>query len=463
MLDALLGSSAELLPLKRMVIEKTQGNPFFIEEMVQALFEQGVLTRNGQVNVMQPLNTVRIPPTVQGVLASRIDRLPAPEKNLLQTLAVLGKDFPLTLVKQFVSVAEDELGRVLADLRSSEFIYEQPAIADTAYTFKHALTQEVAYNSLLIERRKRLHLKAAEALEALHGERLSDHYSELILHNVRGGDNRQALRYLRLAAKQAFWLGTYEQALIYSKDALGLLGSLKEGPERTEHEIELQRILCNTLAVTKGFESKEAGAAFRQTAELSRETGNSRALMAALSGIRIYHFGRNELHKGCEVAQQHLAEARRVSDKFNEAAALAGLGELLTYQGEFVAARENIGTAIALIESLVVPVGRGKTDWLSNLREYCAHVAPEPLWFLGFPDQARKRGEEALILAQDAGVAGLMTFPYALSHTASMLAACREPVAVRQRVERLTAITNQYGLHPSFPFVREPFTCLGAD
>jgi len=73
----------------------------------------------------------------------------------------------------------------------------------------------VAYNSLLIERRKLLHLKAAEALEALHGERLSDHYSELILHNVRGGDNRQALRYLRLAAKQAFWLGTYEQALIY--------------------------------------------------------------------------------------------------------------------------------------------------------------------------------------------------------------------------------------------------------
>jgi len=115
-----------------------------------------------------------------------------------------------------------------------------------------------------------------------------------------------------------------------------LLGSLKEGPERTEHEIELQRILCNTLAVTKGFESKEAGAAFRRTAELSRETGNSRALMAALLGIRIYHFGRNELHRGCEVAQQHLAEARRVGDKFNEAAALAGLGELLTYQGEFV-------------------------------------------------------------------------------------------------------------------------------
>jgi class 3 adenylate cyclase/tetratricopeptide (TPR) repeat protein len=450
MLDSLLGRSAELLPLKRMVIDKTQGNPFFIEEMVQALFEQGVLTRNGDVNVTQSVSMIRIPPTVQGVLASRIDRLPASEKDLLQTLAVLGKGFPLTLIKQVVTVAEDELSRMLADLGTNEFIYEQPAVANTEYVFKHALTQEVAYNSLLVERRKRLHLEAAATLEAFYRDRLSDHYSELIHHNVRGGDNPQAVRYLRFAAKQAFWRGMYEQALVYCEDALGLLGSLKEGRERTEHEIEIQKTLGGTLAVTKGFECKEAGAAFTRTAELSRETGNHRALMAVLSGMRIYHFGRNELHRGCEVAQEHLAEARGVGDKFNEAAALAGLGELLTYQGEFVAARENIETATALCESLVASARGGKTDWFSNIREYCAHIAPEPLWFLGFPDRARRRGEEALILAQDAGVAGLMTFPYALSHMAAMLAACREPAAVRQRVERLMAITNQYALHPTF-------------
>jgi predicted ATPase len=136
MLAALLGSSKELLPLKRVIVEKTQGNPFFIEEMVLALFEQDVLTRNGEIELMRPLSAVRIPPTVQGVLASRIDRLSAAEKDLLRTLAVLGKDFPLTLVREVVSAAEGELNRMLADLRASEFIHEQPAVADTEYTLR---------------------------------------------------------------------------------------------------------------------------------------------------------------------------------------------------------------------------------------------------------------------------------------------------------------------------------------
>src|SRR5712691_10544644 len=160
MLSALLGEGVELAPLKRLVIERTEGNPFFIEEMVQALFDEGALVRNGIVKVVRSLSQMRLPSTVQGILAARIDRLSAEQKDLLQPLAVMGRESPLGLIRQVSSTEEAQLERMLTGLRAAEFIYEQPALTDIEYAFKHALTQEVAYNSLLIERRKLLHGRA---------------------------------------------------------------------------------------------------------------------------------------------------------------------------------------------------------------------------------------------------------------------------------------------------------------
>src|SRR5262249_23655151 len=152
------------------------------EEMVQALVEEGVLVRNGIVKLARPMTDARIPPTVRDVLASRIDRLPADDKGLLQTLAVLGKDFSRGLVSQVVTHPEIELERMLSDLQLAELIYEQPAFPEVEYTFKHALTQEVAYNSMLQERRKALHERIGGALEALHRGQLSDHFDDLAHH-----------------------------------------------------------------------------------------------------------------------------------------------------------------------------------------------------------------------------------------------------------------------------------------
>src|SRR5262249_30476918 len=135
MLSALLGDHAELDPLKRLIIERTQGNPFFIEEMVQALFDEGALVCNGQVGLKKPLPQITIPATVQAVVASRIDRLPPTAKELLQLLAVMGREFTLSLVRQVAAVAEPELDDMLSDLQRSEFIYEQPASPDPQYAF----------------------------------------------------------------------------------------------------------------------------------------------------------------------------------------------------------------------------------------------------------------------------------------------------------------------------------------
>jgi predicted ATPase len=182
LLAALLEDAVELRPLKRLIIERTGGNPFFIEEIVQALFDEGALVRNGAVKVTRSLAQLRLPPTVQGILASRIDRLPPEQKELLQTLAVIGREFAFGLVKAVVSKSEDDLTRMLADLQLAEFIYEQPAAGDVEYTFKHALTHDVAYNSVLNERRRLLHERIGAALESLYADLLNDHLAELAHH-----------------------------------------------------------------------------------------------------------------------------------------------------------------------------------------------------------------------------------------------------------------------------------------
>jgi predicted ATPase len=153
-----------------------------MEEMVQVLLDEGALVRNGATKLIKPLAELKIPPTVQAILYARIDRLPATEKELLQTLAVIDKDLVLELIKAVTNKSKEQLEPILSDLQMGEFIYEQPAIGDVEYTFKHALTHDVAYNSLLQERRKALHERIGAALEALHRGRLDDHLDHLAHH-----------------------------------------------------------------------------------------------------------------------------------------------------------------------------------------------------------------------------------------------------------------------------------------
>src|SRR5262249_17178256 len=160
-------NDSPLHALKQLILEKTEGTPFFMEEVVQELFEQGVLVRDaGGTGRAVPLPTdLHIPTTVQGVLAARIDRLTPEEKDLLQQLAVIGREFPLSLLRHVIPQPEEELYRLLASLQRKEFLYEQPAFPEIEYSFKHALTQEVAYGTMLHERRKALHERTAQAIE----------------------------------------------------------------------------------------------------------------------------------------------------------------------------------------------------------------------------------------------------------------------------------------------------------
>ena len=295
MLAALLGDAVELNPLKRLVVERTGGNPFFIEEIVQALFDEGALVRNGVVKVTRSLSQLRLPPTVQGILASRIDRLSAEQKELLQTLAVIGRESSLGLLTQVASHPDTQLERMLADLRAGEFIYEQPAATGVEYVFKHALTQEVAYNSLLIERRKQLHERAGQALESIFAGQLDDHLTQLAHHYSHSDNIDKAIEYLGRAGQQAMQRSAHADAISNLTAAIDLLQKLPDSPERIQRELPLQLALGSVLSATKGWAAPEVERAYTRARELCERLGDPPELFHVLFGLWTVHFLRDEL------------------------------------------------------------------------------------------------------------------------------------------------------------------------
>ena len=258
MIDNLLGPGSDLAELKHFITERTEGNPFFMEEIVRALFEDGSLHRNGATRLDRPLASFKMPATVQAVLASRVDRLPAKEKELLQTLAVMGREFPLSLVCEVTKASVDELDHALHGLQLAEFIYERPAIGDVEYIFKHALTQQVARDSLLLERRRIRHEKIGDAIETLYGERLQEYLPELAHHYMQSRNIEKAVHFLRLAAEQAAGRSALAEAESYLRNAIALLATLPTSVTRDAIELGLQTALGGLL-IGKSFGASRAG------------------------------------------------------------------------------------------------------------------------------------------------------------------------------------------------------------
>jgi class 3 adenylate cyclase/tetratricopeptide (TPR) repeat protein len=286
MLNALLDDGRELSPLKRLIVEKTEGNPFFIEEIVQALFEQGALHRNGTITLTKSLGTIQIPSTVQAVLASRIDRLPPDQKDLLQTLAVIGKEFPLRLVQGVTGKADDELRRLMSELQVAEFICEQPAISDVEYVFKHALSQQVSAGSALQERRRVLHQRVAQVLEAEFPE-MVEKQPELIAHHyTEAGLASQAIPYWQRAGERALQRFANREAINHFKKGLELLDSISEAPEGDRSANQAERyalILALGDAQWKMGEYLEARATLLGAADVAQKLGSIEKLVRAAS------------------------------------------------------------------------------------------------------------------------------------------------------------------------------------
>jgi tetratricopeptide (TPR) repeat protein len=249
-LAGLLGDDPSLAPLLPLLIARTAGNPFFLEESVRTLVETAALVGTpGVYRLAAPLQGLPVPTTVQAVLAARIDRLSAEDKRLLQTAAVVGTEVPLALLQAIADVTEEGLHHGLARLQAAEFLYEVTLFPDRAYTFKHALTHEVAYGSLLQERRRGLHARLVESLEVLSSDRLAEQVDRLAHHAARGEVWDKALLYCRQAGARAAARSAYRETVGYFEQALVALQHLPDRRETQEQAIDLRNALYTHLFV----------------------------------------------------------------------------------------------------------------------------------------------------------------------------------------------------------------------
>jgi class 3 adenylate cyclase/tetratricopeptide (TPR) repeat protein len=378
LLGSLLGADAMLAPLRSILIERAQGNPFFLEESVRALAETGLL--HGEPGTyrlakpMQAAEVAQVPATVQAILAARIDRLPPDDKAILQTASVIGHDVPLSLLQAITAVSEDDLVGALGRLQSAEFLYETRLLPDSEYTFKHSLTHEVAYASLLGERRRALHASVVDGIERLYPDRLAEYHDRLVHHAFRGESWSKALTYLRELGEvaspaeidrvmgggpenpgQLWWAGEHERAVKFAERDLAVAASFGF--------FSLQIVSGCRLG-----QAHHALGSFGRAAELFRQT------VASLQGQLVQeHFGmaalpsvwarswlawslaeRGEFAEGMDVSEEAARIAESADHAYSRVQAAFGLGTLRVIQGRADLAMPVLeqGLVIARLENI---------------------------------------------------------------------------------------------------------------
>jgi tetratricopeptide (TPR) repeat protein len=240
MVSHLLGTEELDKDLEEFILEKTEGIPFFIEELIKSLKDLKIIDReNNRYHITKDIKEVTIPATVQDVIMARVDSLPEGTKGLLQTVSVVGRESSYDLIKQVTGLTEEELLPQLSVLKDSELLYERGIYPESTYIFKHALTQDVAYDSLLLERRKEIHGKIGEVIEVLYPDRIEEYYELLAYHNGRSANADKALQYLDLANQKAAKQNAMEEAKAYFDEAMALLDALPETEKNRQRRISL--------------------------------------------------------------------------------------------------------------------------------------------------------------------------------------------------------------------------------
>jgi class 3 adenylate cyclase/tetratricopeptide (TPR) repeat protein len=367
------------VPVQEAIVAKAAGNPFFVEELTWATAEHG-----------DHAGTLPMPDTNEAVLTARLDRLPPEDKRLLQTAAVIGTEVPLPLLQRLAELPEDVLHRGLAHLQGREFLYETHLFREHAYTFKHALTREVAYASLLHERRRALHVKIVEALEALYPDRLGEYAERLAQHALRGEMWEKAVPYCRQAGERAQNRGAFREAMTGFEQTLDALGHLPEQPETSVLGIELRRRLGGMLSLVG--EHARSLALLGEAEARARQLGDRTRLGEVLSRMATVRKIVGDFDGAMAAGREALKLAAALGDPALQVHASYRLGQVYVSIGDYSRAAEMLrGNVAALARSTP-----------GYMRLWCissqARLA-EVLSMTGEFSEGRRHGEEALRLA----------------------------------------------------------------
>jgi predicted ATPase len=415
--------------LEHMIVQKAEGNPFFLEELTRAVIEQGAL----------PTDVV-IPDTIQGVLSARIDRLPEAHKRLLQTASVLGREFSPRLL-QALWEETTPLEALLIDLKQLEFLYARARGEESVYVFKHALTQDVTYDSLLTTRRQRLHAAAGHALEQLYPDRLVERCEELAHHYTEAGLTEQAVPYWQQAGQRASERSAHVEAIAHHRQGLALLETLPETPERTQREVDMLIALGASLIATKSAAAPEVEQTYLRAQHLCQHLEEPRQLFPVLSGLWSYYFVHAELQMAHTLGEQLLTLAQQTQDPVILSESHRVVGATLMWLGDTAAAHAHFRQGIALYNAQ-----QHRTSaflYVQDAGVSCRSYAAWTLWFLGYPAQGLARSHEAVTLAQQ--IDHPFSLCVALSNAAIFHQYRQEGQATQEHAETAIRLATEQG------------------
>jgi len=403
-LHALLGDAPSLASLKQLLITRTEGNPFFLEESVRTLAETGVLVGEpGAYRLARPLEGLQVPATVHAVLAARVDRLPLEEKRLLQTAAVIGTDVPFALLRAIADLPEEALYRGLAHLQAAEFLYETRLFPEQEYTFKHTLTHEVAYGSLLLEQRRVLHARIVAALEALTPKRVSEQVERLAHHALRGEVWDKAVTYCQQASTRAYVRAAYREAVATFEQALQALAHLPEDGDTRGRAIEL-RFAVEGALIALG-EYGRCLALMGEAEALARALDDRARLGRVLNTMAYVRRATGDYDGAMAAGQQALELAVALGDSALQGVASLRLGQTYYAIGDF-------GRSAALLRQNVEAADQESGTPRPDVRRRSRASLALTLSALGAFTEGQRYGEEALRLATLAGRVAALQHAY---------------------------------------------------
>jgi class 3 adenylate cyclase/predicted ATPase len=416
--------------LVQRLLEQAEGNPFFLEELAWTVIEHGASSAS-----------VEVPDTVQATLMARIDRLPLSQKHLLQIAAVIGKDVPLAVLEAVAEQPVETLHTGLDRLQGAEFLYESHLLPAPVYTFKHALTQEAAYQSLLRSTRQPYHQHIAQVLAEQFPETVRLYPEQLAHHYTEAGLAEQAIPYWQQAGQRALERSANSEAVSHFTKGLELLKALPITPERVQQELTLQLALGPPLLMLKGHTAPEVEHAYIRAYELAQQLGETPQRFSVLVGLWRFYLSQTRLHTARELAEECFALAQHLREPAALQEAHYMLGSTLFFLGEPLAAQTHLDQSIALYNpqhSRTLAFSRATDPGVVSLAR-----AAWTLWWLGYPDQALVRSQEAIALAQR--LAHPYSLVFALLYDATLHLWRRGSRSVQERTEATLALIQEHG------------------
>jgi class 3 adenylate cyclase len=426
------------------VVAKTDGVPLFVEELTKMVLESGLLQeRAGRYELTGPLPPLAIPTTLHDSLMARLDRL-ATVKGLAQLGATLGREFSYELLQAVALWDEGILRQGLQQLVAAELLYQQGLPPQATYLFKHALIQEAAYQSLLRSTRQQHHQHIAQVLEAQFPERCETQPELLAHHYTEAGLAEHAIPYWQRAGQRAAQRSAYVEAVSHLSQGLALLNTLPDTPVRAQYELNIQTTLGPVLIATRGQGAPEVEQAYARARELCQQVGETPQLFPVLDGLWAFYIFRAEYHPARELAQHFLTLAQSLQDPAHLLRAYFLLGGAVYWLGEFA-------NAHAYMEQGIVPLDSEQHRALPFLYGYeskvgCLSWTAWTLWLLGYPDQARARGHEALACAHE--LAHDPSLANAQAWAAIFYAWCRDVHAAQEQAEAAITLSTERGFPP---------------